>query len=262
MFIEPDETNNITHEAVPPLNSLEVIVPETVNQPKNSKISEIFEMVLREGKQILDTVKGFPGIESEEQFKDAVALRETIKKFRKEACDRCEKMRKPAYEAYQAILKERDAAISPFDQSLLMIDPPITAYVRKKEREQKEAEANAALAAKKLAEEAQLNAAESATKSGDHDKANAILNRPIVTPVISTPTLAKPKGFSIPERYAADENVDLRQLVEAVYLKKVPLDALQPNMPFLNGQARLLKDKLNYPGVTVVKKDHISMRGS
>ena len=45
---------------------------------------------------------------------------------------------------------------------------------------------------------------------------------------------------------------DLAALVAAVAAGEVPLAALEPHLPFLNQQARALKDELRYPGVQVV----------
>ena len=63
------------------------------------------------------------------------------------------------------------------------------------------------------------------------------------------------RGFT-PSRVTYGARVDdLLELVKAVAAGTVPLEAVLPNQPFLNELARMQKDTMAVPGVTVLKND-------
>lgn len=66
-------------------------------------------------------------------------------------------------------------------------------------------------------------------------------------------TVPKSRGSHIRETWSA-QVASLRELITAIVAGKVPLQAVVPDMAFLNGQARLLKDDLDIPGVQAVSK--------
>ncbi len=66
-------------------------------------------------------------------------------------------------------------------------------------------------------------------------------------------TVPKSRGSHIRETWSADL-VSLKMLAEGVVAGKVHVQAIRPDMAYLNGQARLLKGDLDIPGVRAVSK--------
>ena len=81
-----------------------------------------------------------------------------------------------------------------------------------------------------------------------------------MAPIIA-PTTPKIAGLSTRITYRA-ELTDKLALVKAVVAGLVPLNAVDPNMTFLNNQARVLKEDLIYPGVRVVQETGIASRSA
>lgn len=127
------------------------------------------------------------------------------------------------------------------------------------ERRREEAAARKAEEDRVLAEAAELES------RGDKDAAERMLSEPIATPpaaftpspiaVSEAPRLA---GVASRQNWTA-EVVNLRELVAAVAAGKVPILALAPNEQWLRGQARLMKDQLNIPGVRAVNRASVAV---
>lgn len=79
-----------------------------------------------------------------------------------------------------------------------------------------------------------------------------------VAPVASE--VATVAGTSLRTYYGCDSQVDLKVLAQAVLDGKVPVEAIQPNMVYLNAQARMLKATFPgvYPGCKLASKDGIT----
>ena len=88
-------------------------------------------------------------------------------------------------------------------------------------------------------------------KAGNLAKAEAIINKPVVVHVAPAPVQAAPVGISYRENWKVDPHIDLSALVAAIVKGTVPVDAVMPNMPFLNQMARAMKGRMEYPGVSV-----------
>ena len=79
-----------------------------------------------------------------------------------------------------------------------------------------------------------------------------------VTPVASE--IASVAGTSLRTYYGCDSQVDLRALMGAVLDGRVPMEAIQPNMVYLNAQARMLKATFPsvYPGCKLAQRDGVT----
>ena len=82
----------------------------------------------------------------------------------------------------------------------------------------------------------------------------------MVTPIIA-PTVQKLAGISTRITYKATV-IDKLALVQACAEGKVPLNAVDVNMPFLNNQARAMKETLTYPGIMVEQETAIASRSA
>lgn len=92
-------------------------------------------------------------------------------------------------------------------------------------------------------------------------QAEAVKSAPVVVDVAPVASeIATVAGTSIRTYYGCDAQVDLKKLAAAVLAGTVPLEAIQPNMIYLNAQARMLKATFPsvYPGCALAQKDGIT----
>jgi hypothetical protein len=123
---------------------------------------------------------------------------------------------------------------------------------------QKQAEADTI--ARKKAEDKQLEEAELLQSMGMNEAAEeALVAEPVIErTVIEAP--AKAAGTVLRDYYSA-EVTDLMALVKAVAAGQAPLEAVEANMPYLNGKARLEKGGMKVPGVRAVVESKEGRRG-
>ena len=89
------------------------------------------------------------------------------------------------------------------------------------------------------------------------DLAKEIKNQPVN--VMVKKEELKSDNLSTRKTYKANV-IDKMALVKAVADGKIPLMAVEPNITFLNNQARALKKELRYDGVEVVEESGITYR--
>lgn len=138
----------------------------------------------------------------------------------------------------------------------------------RKEREKAEAEARAAA---KRADD-QRRAEEEARRAGNEAEARrlaalATANEAkveektavaqTVVPAIAVVEPTKVSGIAMRETWSALV-LDPNALVKAIAAGTVPMQAFEPNMKFLNNQAKALKKDLAYPGVRAVRETGIA----
>lgn len=215
---------------------------------------EIFDSVKQGALEVVDRAHSMAAIDNDESFRQAELFRSSINRAKKDALAKLEPSRKKSYDAYQEVLKLIREVTTPFDQALEIIDAPLGAYRREQDRLARIEEDKRKVEAKKLAEDAALNAADAAAKSGNQAKADAILAKPVAVPSVSVPKPAGTGQVKYRDLYDCDPDISMELLVEAVYKKQVPIEALMPNMTFLNIMARGLKENMNYPGVRLRKR--------
>lgn len=108
--------------------------------------------------------------------------------------------------------------------------------------------------ARKRAEEEALQQAIEAEEAGETQEAEQIISEPVYVPSIRVASeIPKSKESHIRESWSA-EVIDLKDLVMAISQGKAPLQAVQADMTFLNGQARAYKHALSIPGIKAVSR--------
>jgi hypothetical protein len=118
--------------------------------------------------------------------------------------------------------------------------------IARKEREKNEA------AAAKARQDAQDARAAGDDKKADRLEAKADVRQDAAATVVAaTAQTEAPRvaGTSIRENWSATVT-DRMALVQAIAAGTVPITAFEPNMKFLNNQAKAMKRELRYPGVT------------
>lgn len=122
------------------------------------------------------------------------------------------------------------------------------------EKKRKEAERIAQEKAQKEADDAALAAAADLEAQGDSAGAEEVISNPPPAPQVIVPT-SVPSGYGgMTTKYYSAVVTDIKALAKAVLENKVPLQAIQGNEVFLNGQARMLKKTMNWPGVLVKER--------
>src|SRR3990167_2425142 len=165
-----------------------------------------------------------------------------------------------AYKTHRNAVAEEKKHLEPLEKAENLIKGKMLDWMREQERIRRESEAKLQAEADKKRQEllakAEVARANSKEAKADRyeEKATNII-APQLAPTIDT------CGAGI-RKYWSAEVVDLMALVKAISEGKVPLMAVEANMPFLNKQAAALKETLSYPGVRPVSRDgFISARG-
>lgn len=175
----------------------------------------------------------------------------------KAAEDVLESIRKPAYEAYQAVLAFKKQILGPLETAQRQIRSALSAYHKQKvaeeeaQREALLAQIEAEAAAAKEREAALLES------EGDTAAAEAVRKAPVALSAeqyeVVSGTLGVEDSLAEPSVKYRDnwsaEVVDLKALANAVASGRAPLDCIVPNQTKLNQLARGMKDTLMIPGV-------------
>lgn len=182
-----------------------------------------------------------------ESWKSLTALEKRIKAYWEPDVE-------TARNLHKSLVAKRDAMLVPVGERKNALRQDMKAFEDAQERIRREVQAKAEAEARKLAEEAALAQAVALEQSGDKVAADAVIAAPVVSPSVYIPKTT-PAGFGAATRRTwSAEVVDLMNLVKAVAVGAVPIQALEANAVYLNGQARMLKSALNYPGVRAVEK--------
>lgn len=134
-------------------------------------------------------------------------------------------------------------------------------WAEEQKRKEREEERQLQEIARKRAEEEALQQALEAEAAGEKEEAQKIIEEPVYVPPIKIVSeVPKSKESHIRETWSADvfdpmiPDQCLLITVKAIAEGKAPLQAVQYDMTFLNGQARSYKQGMNIPGVRAVSK--------
>lgn len=182
-----------------------------------------------------------------ETWKSLTALEKKIKAYWEEDVS-------SALKLHRSLVAKRDAMLVPVGERKNALRLDMKTFEDEQERIRRAAQAKAEEEARKAAEEAALAQAVSLESNGHKAAAEALMAAPVVAPAVFVPKTT-PTGFgNATRRTWGAEVTDLMALVKAVAAGTVPIQALEANTVFLNGQARMLKAALSYPGVRAVEK--------
>jgi len=161
---------------------------------------------------------------------------------------------RPLDESKKRIIDFFRGPIQKLDDAKNYLNQIMVKWAEEQEIKRREEERRLQEEARKRAEEEALQAALEAEAAGEQQEAEAILKEEVYVPPVKVNSfIPKSKESHIRETWSA-EVVDLLDLVRAIGLGKAPLQAVQADMAFLNGQARAYKQALNIPGVKAVSR--------
>lgn len=162
-----------------------------------------------------------------------------------------EKIKKSAHETWKGIVAKEKALVDIVDKKKLDQKASAKRWADAEEAKRREAQRLADEKARKEAEDAALSAAAELEAQGDKEGAESVLSAPVpvAAPVVQS---SVPKGFGgMTQKYFSAEVFDVKALARAVLAGQVPVQAIKGDEVFLNAQARMLKETMNWPGVKV-----------
>lgn len=195
------------------------------------------------------------------EYLEAAGKLQAIKALAKKIDETFDPHIKRAFDAHRSLVAEKKLHLQPLEQAEGHIKRAVLGYQQEQERIRREHEAKAQEEARKEREKLEARAAKAA-EAGKVEKAAELTARAdsVVTPLLA-PSVPKIAGISTRVTYKATV-IDKMALIQAVAAGKVPMNALDVNMPFLNNQARAMKETLAYPGVKVEQETGIASRSA
>lgn len=180
-------------------------------------------------------------------------------KSRREALDAARKsITRPIDEAKERVMGLFKPVIALLDEAERIYKRTMLAYVDEQERKRREEQARLDEIARKEREALEAKARKAAEKGKD-ERADALAQQAAST-VAAVSGVAKPaaKGISTKTTWKCSEEIDVVALCRAIADGKVATIAVEPNMKFLNQQARSLEELFNIPGCKAVPERTIA----
>jgi len=176
-------------------------------------------------------------------------LLERILPFRKRWKSYFEELRKPAWDAYQAVLKKFKEGDEPAEKAEKYVKAEIARWDAEQERIRQELQRKAQEEAERQERERLIAEAVFAEEAGATDaEVEAIASTPIVAvaePI--APTYERVSAISKRDNWKC-RVTDIKALCKAIGAGKVPINYVVPNETVLNARAKADKETLNIPG--------------
>jgi hypothetical protein len=175
-------------------------------------------------------------------YGDATAMLKRVALIRKRAVEFFAPMKAAAVRAHKAILDQEKQVLAPLVEAEGYIKLAVAHYAEAQERIRRAEELRLREEARLAEETRRLEEAAAAERAGDKEAAQAIIEAPVATPVVtlasSTPKVA---GLSYRETWS----------FEIVDANAIPREYLVPDMTRIGQVARALKGDARIPGVRV-----------
>jgi hypothetical protein len=197
-------------------------------------------------------------VTSESDLEDAADLLKGVKKLRQEAESVFRPLIKRAHETHKEALAALRRVDDPLQEAEGIVKLAVARYYAECEREEREERERLQREAMEREQEKRLERAIALEESGDSERAEMELDRPVLVPVVSTRQTQMPKALSTSTSWSA-EVTDFMALVRHVAENPELGCLLQPVMPALNKIARAQKSTLAIPGVVAVKQRGVSV---
>jgi hypothetical protein len=199
------------------------------------------------------SIKSFQIVEVTDaaSFKEAGERDKKLTELKNKWSDYWAKIKKSAHETWKGIVAKEKDILDIADEKKTSQKQLAKAWFDAEEKKRIEAERAAQEAARKQAEEDALAQAVAAEQSGDKEEAEAIISAPVVAPQVVVPTTV-PKGYGgVTPKYYNAALTGIKALARPPPAGEGPEKAIMGNDTFLNAQARMLKETMNWPGVKV-----------
>ncbi len=193
-------------------------------------------------------------ISTMDDYRIAQGLMKTVKDRIKELTDTRMAQTRPIDESKAKIIAFFAIPLEKLEKAKGYLNQIMVKFTEEQEAKRREEEKRLQEEARKRAEEEALRQALEAEAAGESQEAEQIIAEPVYVPPIKVMSeIPKSKESHIRETWSA-EGIDLMGTVKAIAEGNAPLQAVQYDMIFLNGQARSYKQVLNIPGVKAISK--------
>jgi len=201
-------------------------------------------------------------ITDQESYEAATKLLlERILPFRKRWKAYFEELRKPAWDAYQAVLKKFKEGDEPAEKAERFVKAEIARWDAEQERIRQELQRKAQEEAERQERERLMAEAVFAEEAGATDEEiEAIASTPVVAvaePI--APTYERVSAISRRDNWKC-RVTDIKALCKAIGAGKVPATYVVPNETVLNARAKADKETLNIPGCVAYNEPVIAGR--
>ena len=189
-----------------------------------------------------------------DDYKNAQSLMKMVKDRIKELNDTRMSQTRPIDEAKSKILAFFAIPLEKLEKAKAYLNKIMITFTEEQEARRREEERRLQEEARKRAEEETLRQAIEAEEAGESEEAAKIIEEPVYVPPIRVGSeIPKSKESYIRTTWSA-EVVSLEELVHGIANGIAPLEAVKPNMPFLNSQATDYNITMKIPGVRAVSK--------
>jgi vacuolar-type H+-ATPase subunit I/STV1 len=189
-----------------------------------------------------------------DDYRIAQGLMKTVKERISELTDTRMAQTRPLDESKAKIIAFFAAPLQRLNDAKNYLNQIMVTFTEEQEARRREEERRLQEEARKRAEEEALRQAIEAEQAGEKEEAEQILAEPVYVPPIRVASeIPKSKESHIRETWSC-EVIDLKTLVTAIVANSAPIEAVEPNMIFLNSQARAYKQTLKIPGVRAVSR--------
>ena len=225
---------------------------------KPSKSAALVKQVL----SVLDQAKNFI-IKTDAQFVQCGELIRTVKNMRAQVAAVHDPVVAHWHEKHKDALAEKKKDDAPLAEAEQILKQRWDSYDREQKRHRAEEEDRLRREAIREEEERRQREAQTLVEEGREEEAVELLTKDVGiedVEVLPTSRPVKSEGISSRTTYHA-EVTDLMKLVRAIAEGKVPVQAIEADMMFLNGQARLMQKAGElYPGVEVITGSSVTAR--
>lgn len=231
----------------------EILGPDSEYEKKRLAIKTEYSQVVLEAKSIT-TVGSLEELERANNFGRLLQVgSKEIEAFFKPVKQALDSLKKPVLE------HERQMA-SELDTEKRRLGSLITVYSAEQERLRQEAERAAREEAEKAAREEQLARAIELESAGEAEAAEAVLDEPVYSPVVTRSTAPVRMAGQVGKTAYSATVTDFKQLVKAVMEGKAPWACIVADESYLNSKARLDKEGFSVPGVQLNKESGTHFR--
>jgi len=192
-------------------------------------------------------------IRNQENYSKANDFLKTVKSLQLKVKDTFRPIIDQAFRTHKEAVAKEKIHLEPLLKAEVLIKNKMMEWLKIQEEIRFKQEAKLQARAEKERQEA-LAKAEAARANGKESRAEryeekaANIIAPQLAPTIDT-------GGAGIRKYWSAEVVDLMLLVKAIADGRASIMAVEPNMPFLNKQAEMLKETFNFPGIKAVSRD-------
>ena len=216
--------------------------------------------LVQETSNALAVAKDFK-VTTNEQYVGSAEKLKAIKALAKKIDEVFDPHIKRAFDNHRALVAEKKQHMQPLEDAERLVKKAVLGFQLDQERIRREAEARAQEEARREREKLEAQAAKLEAKGKAEQAAAKLAAADAVVAPIIAPSVPKVSGISTRVTYKAVV-FDKMALVKAVAAGSVPLNALDANMPFLNNQARAMKETMAYPGVNVEQETGLASRSA